>query len=158
MKKIVSLGLAGLMLVSACPMVYAADVDYSQGTNVVYDASQIDADGDGQPDNVEAYTVTVPALLAPGGAGDVTASGTWASDRQLVVDAADDVVLTNSINSADTKTLVVTFDGITLAGDNTQGVSATEEVSVADIENALFGTWSGTFTYNVEMQDVPAAG
>jgi hypothetical protein len=59
--------------------------------------------------------------------------------------------LTNSINSADQKILDVTFAGIEKAGDNTATVTTTEAVSVANIENALFGTWSGKFNYTVEM-------
>ena len=152
MKKILSLTLAVLMGVSAVPMVYAAETDYNNGTAVEYIADS-DADGDGISD-AEAWTVTVPAKLAPGGAGDVTAAGTWASDRKLTVTADATVTLTNSINAQDTKTLDVTFAGIDLAGSNTAAVTDTKSVSVADIENALFGTWSGTFNYTVEMGDV----
>ena len=142
MKKIVSLGLAGLMLVSACPMVYAADVDYSQGTAVEYVA---DSDANRE------YTITVPAKLAPGASGTVTLSGKWASNETVKVTADANVVLTNSINDADTKTLDVTFLGIEKAGNNNEAKTYTEAVSVAGIDNALFGTWSGKFNYNVEF-------
>lgn len=143
MKKIVSLVLAALMLVSVVPMVSAAETDYTNGTNVTYVGT-----------GTEAYEVTVPAELAPGASGDVVASGTWASNRKLTVTADANVTLTNSINAQDTKTLVVTFAGITLAGDNNVAVEDTEAVSVAAIEDALFGTWSGEFNYNVEIGDV----
>ena len=143
MKKILSLGLVAVMALSMVPMAYAADVDYTNGTQVTYAGT-----------GAEAYTVTVPAELAPGASGTVTLEGTWASNRQVTVSADANVVLTNSINAQDTKTLTVTFGGITLAGDNNVAVSDTEAVSVADISDALFGTWSGKFNYNVEIGNV----
>ena len=158
MKKILSLALAGVMMFSALPMAYAADVDYTAGTAVEYDAAEDDTigdnNGDGQPDNTEYYTVTVPAQLAPSGAGDVVAKGTWASNRKLNVTADATVTLTNTISGADEKVLNVTFPGIALVGSNTAAVSGTMEVSVADISAALFGTWEGVFNYQVEMVDV----
>ena len=99
----------------------------------------------------ESYTVTVPASLTPGESGDVSVSGTWATNRKLTVTAPSTVTLTNSINSSDTKTLAVTFDGIAKTGDNTVGVSETKTITVADITDALFGTWSGTISYTVSM-------
>ena len=141
MKKILSLTLAVLMLVSAVPMVHAAENNWEGGTTVTYTAT-----------GAEEWTVTVPATLAPGAAGDVTAAGTWGSNRKLVVTADDDVTLTNSINANDQKVLTVTFADIALVGDNTKSVSETKQVSVAAMpSDALFGTWSGTFYYDVEM-------
>ena len=144
------------MVVSMVPTAFAT-TNYTNGTDVEYDAANDDTigdiNGDGQPDNTEYYTVTVPALMAPGASGNVVAQGTWASNRKLVVTADDDVTLTNSINAADQKVLDVTFPGIELAGSNTTAVSDTKAVSVAGIDNALFGTWSGTFYYNVDMVD-----
>ena len=151
MKKILSLLLVGIMVVSMVPTAFAT-TNYTNGTQVTYDATA-DNDGDGNPDSAEAWTVTVPALLAPGASGNVVAQGTWASNRKLTVTADDDVTLTNSINAADQKVLDVTFPGIELAGSNTAAVSDTKDVSVAGIDNALFGTWSGKFNYNVEMAD-----
>ena len=151
MKKIISLLLVGIMVVSMIPTAFAT-TNYTNGTQVSYNAE--DPNGDGVLDNKEAYTVTVPAKLAPGGSGDVVASGTWNSARKLVVTADPDVTLTNSISGADEKVLTVTFPGIELPGSNTAAVSDTKVVSVADIEAALFGTWEGVFEYNVEMVDV----
>lgn len=147
MKKILSLALAAVMMFSALPMAYAADVNYDQGTAVEYIAND---------EANEQWTVTVPALLAPGGSGDVTAAGTWASDRQLVVGLkANTVTLVNQTNGTDSKTLDLTFEGITLAGNNTKSVSMKKAVKVADMPaDALFGTWKGTFTYTVELQDI----
>ena len=142
MKKILSITLAAVMLLSLVPTAFAADNNWQSGTEVVYTA-----------ETSESYTVTVPAQLAPGGSGDVVAEGTWGSDRKLVVTADETVTLANSINANDAKTLDIGFAGIELAGSNTTAVSDTKAVSVADIENALFGTWTGTFYYNVEMVD-----
>lgn len=147
MKKYLSLFLALMLVCSFCVMPTFATTDVSKGTQVVYDASQ-DENNPG-----EAYTVTVPAKMAPGETATVSANGTWASNRQLTVTADATVILTNDL-SADTKELTVTFDGIELGGSNTAAVSAEATISVADIENALFGTWSGTINYDVEMVEM----
>lgn len=147
MKKILSLTLAALLLVSMIPTAMAAENNWQGGTKVEYTAA-----------TNEQYTVTVPATLAPGGSGDVVASGTWGSNRKLTVTADDDVTLTNSINAADQKVLDVTFAGIELTGSNTESVSDTKQVAVANITDAIFGTWSGTFNYNVAMSDVAGSG
>lgn len=139
MKKIISFVLAALMLVSAVPAALATN-DYTQGTQVVYTAT-----------GSESYTITVPALLTPGSNGTVTLQGTWAENRTINVTAESTVTLTNSIKAEDKKVLDVTFDGISEAGSNTGSQTFTESVSVADIENALFGTWSGKFNYNVDI-------
>lgn len=167
MKKILSLALAALMVTSVLPVAYAADVDYQEGTEVEYvsadDTTIGDSNSDGSPDNKEYYTVTVPALLAPGDTGYVVAKGTWASNRKLVVGLKENsVTLANSINAADTKTLALTFANIELVGSNTAPVSNVvaetapngTAISVAAIEDALFGTWEGVFEYTVAMQDV----
>lgn len=151
MKKVLSLLLVGIMVISMVPTA-CATTNYTNGTQVQYNA-EADNDNDGQPDHAEAWTVTVPALLEPGSDGNVVARGTWASNRKLVVTADETVTLANSINANDTKTLDIDFAGIELAGSNTADVSATVEVGVAGIENALFGTWSGTFYYQVGMED-----
>ena len=138
MKKIISFVLAALLLVSAVPMAHATN-DYTAGTKVEYTAA-----------NNEAYTITVPAQLAPGGSGTVTLQGTWADNRIITVTAEPTVTLTNSIKAEDQKVLNVNFDGISEAGSNTSKQTFTEPVSVEGISNALFGTWSGKFNYNVD--------
>lgn len=145
MKKLCSLLMAVVMLCSLVIPAYAAEntVDYSVGTQVEYSGN-----------GTEQYTITVPAELAPGASGDVTLVGTWASDRIISVTAQEKVTLTNSINENDTKDLAVTFAGIEKAGDNTAEKSYTEAVSVAEMPaDALFGTWSGVFEYNVAVKD-----
>ena len=143
MKKILSLGLAVTMAMAAMPAAYAAD--YTQGTQVEYIA---DADANRE------YTITVPALLNPGQSGAVTLKGKWASNETVKVTADATVELTNSINSNDKKVLNIGFNGIEKAGDNTVERTYTENVSVAAMpSDALFGTWSGKFNYNVEFDD-----
>lgn len=177
MKKVLSLLLVGAMMVSTLPVAYATNTYNESNANeantaVEYDASKDDTigdnNGDGQPDNTEYYTVTVPATMAPGDTGYVVAKGTWASNRKLVVSLVPNpdtqkqtVTLKNSINAADTKELALTFNGITLVGSNTAAVTNITEakpdgeaIAVAGITDALFGTWEGIFNYNVEMQDV----
>ena len=145
MKKILSMGLAVTMAMAALPVAFAADTaDYTAGTQVTYTNAAAK----------EEYTVTVPALLTPGGdAGKVVVNGTMASNRKLTVTAPETITLVNSINEANTKTLNVNFDDITMNGDNTKAVSAEADISVAAIENALFGTWSGKIIYTVTPGD-----
>lgn len=150
MKRIFSLLLVALLLVSAVPMAQATN-DYTAGTQVTYDATA-DNDGDGQPDNTETYTVTVPAKLAPGGSGTVTLQGTWAADRYITVTSSQEIEMVNDINSADKKTLAVTFDGIGKRGSNTEAQTVTKPISVANITDALFGTWSGLIVYDVTIE------
>lgn len=139
MKKVFSLLLAVLMLVSALPVAYAAGTnDYTAGTAVVYTAA-----------NNEDYSITVPASLAPGSSGTVTLAGTWAPNTTISVTADTSVKLTNSINANDQKTLAVKFNGISEAGSNTSSQTFTAPVSVDPIENAIFGTWDGHFYYYV---------
>ncbi len=144
MKKILSLTLAVMLLVSAIPTAFAAETqDYTMGTAVSYTADD---------EANREYTITVPASMEPGQSGTVTLKGKWASDETVKVTADANVVLTNSINAADTKTLAITFAGIEKAGDNVEEKTYTESVSVAAMPaDALFGTWSGKFNYNVDF-------
>lgn len=144
MKKIISLFLAVILVISAVPIAYATN-DYTQGTQVVFEAT-----------GTESYTITVPALLAPGGSGTVTLAGTWADNRIVTVTADPTVTLTSSIKANDTKTLDVNFDGISEAGNSTAAQTFTESVSVDPIEAALFGSWNGKFNYNAEIETDPA--
>ena len=143
MKKIISLLLAGVMMVSAVPVTFAAGTqDHSLGTQVTYTAA-----------NNESYFITVPAKLNPGQSGTVTLDGYWPDSKTVTVTADTFVKLTNSIKASDTKTLNVTFLGISEAGSNTSKQNFTETVSVEGISNALFGTWNGKFNYNVEFSE-----
>lgn len=165
MKKLLSLGLVAAMAVSAMPMAYATNVyenpnaDTEMGTQVDYLGSKTTLDDDGNEVYAEAYTVTVPAKMAPGGSSFVKAEGTWNSARKLVVTADKEVVLENNINANDKKTLGITFNDINLVGNNNVAVAnygegnEGEPIAVANIENALFGTWEGVFEYQAEIVD-----
>lgn len=96
-------------------------------------------------------------MLAPGGSGSVTLSGTWPDNRTVTVTADSTVTLTNSIKAADTKTLNVNFAGISEAGSNIEAQTFTKGISVDPIVDALFGTWSGKFNYNVETTTATVA-
>ena len=102
-------------------------------------------------EGTEAYTVSVPATLTPGESGDIVLEGTWASNRIVTVSADTSVVLTNDLNAAEQKELAVSFEGIELAGSNTQSSSTSEIISISDISNVLFGTWTGTLSYQVTI-------
>ena len=154
LNKILSLLLVLVMVIGMLPMnVFATnsyDQDYTgnMGTDVSYIGG-----------GTEGYKITVPATLAPGASGTVTVEGTWASNRVLNVIAEETVTLTNSIDSSLTKELTVTFAGISKSGSNTVAIKTTDDgafttVFVSEITNALFGTWSGTFYYNVEMESI----
>lgn len=136
MKKILSFLLAALMLVSMVPTALAADVDVSEGTTIKVVGTGADT-----------YTVTVPAKLAPGESGTVKANGTWPSNQTLNVTAPSSVTLTHGTQTMD---VGITFDGIHQAGNDTGSVSAEQTVAVA-AASALFGTWTGTLNYTVEM-------
>lgn len=144
MKKIISLSLAVMLLVSTIPSVYAADTNnYDQGTQVVYTAN-----------GAESYTVTVPAVMQPGQTSEVKLEGTWAENRVVNVTADATVTLVNSINSQDTKILNIDFvGGISATGSNVSSQTFTKPISVANISDALFGEWRGTFNYNVSTTD-----
>ena len=116
-------------------------------TKVIYEGAE-----------TEHYTVTVPGQLAPGGSSDVFVEGSWPSNRHLIVTSDKTVTLTNDLLSSDKKPLGITFNGIDKYGNVEKQIlktdaGCTEEVSVADISNALFGEWTGTFNYYVSMFD-----
>ena len=150
MKKILSLTLAVLMVVSMVPTAFAADMDYQNGTDVEYTGSRTTVNADGTAIHNAEYTITVPALLAPGGSGTVNLEGYWPSDATVKVTAEEKVDMLNNITNGDKKELAVTFASIEKTGSNTAIVTASAPVSVANIANTLFGTWSGKFNYNVD--------
>ena len=148
MKRILTLGLAAAIALSAIPMAYATTT-HTNGTQVEYVANA---------DMNRAYTITVPAKMTPKKGqevtGTVTLSGRWASNETVTVTADAAVELTNSINSADKLRLGITFPTMAYAGDNTESKTYTETVILAAMpEAALFGEWTGKFNYNVEFDD-----
>lgn len=151
MKKIFSTILAVVMAISMTTVAWAApdpdtpDIsgggDNNQTTTVTYTGN-----------GTESYTVTVPASLTPGASGNVKISGTWASNRELKVTADSTVTMTNNLDKG-TKTLAVAFDGINRIGNNETAISDTEAISIENISNALFGTWTGSISYTVSMSN-----
>lgn len=140
MKKILSLALAGVMMVSALPVAYAADTqDYSLGTAVSVEGA-----------STSEYEVKVPAKLEAGTAGNVVATGIWKSDETLIVTTADEIEVTNEETGATTKVPVV-FEGINAAGNDLAAMSISKTVNV-EKGDILFGTWTGVVEYNVEFK------
>ena len=138
MKKILSLTLAVMLLVSAIPTAFAAEnQDYSLGTAVTVEG----AGGE--------YTVTVPATLNAGQTGTVTAKGYWAAEDTLKVTAPETIEVTNTITNQKA-TVNVDFDGIESLGDDLEEMNIPVNISV-DKGNTKFGTWTGTIVYNVEL-------
>ena len=149
--KFVSLLLAMVMAASLAVPAFAGTREPTTGEVDPYPAETHSTTVTYTGTGVESYTVTVPATLAPGESGDVSVSGTWASNRKLTVTAPNSVKLTNSIDPSNSKTLNVEFGGINKVGDNNVAVSDTKTLSIADITDALFGTWSGVISYTVSM-------
>lgn len=136
MKKILSLTLAVMLLVSAIPTAFAAETqDYSLGTAVTVTG----AGGD--------YTVTVPATLTPGQTGTVTASGYWSSDEVLYVTVPSTVEVRNGSQTAN---INVSFDGIKANGNYIEGMNIPVNISI-DNGGILFGEWTGIIEYDVEL-------
>ncbi len=184
MKKILSLTLAAIMLVSMVPTAFAAEPDrtfldtpcescgdpalcaeclecvscqsgycacypapvsYENGTQVEYVAP-----------NESCYTITVPAKLNPEQTGTVKVECQHSSQHRLVVTADETVTLTNSLDASETAICDISFDTMEIAGKNTGlYITETAEITVGEVQDVLlFGTWSGTFYYDVELVDV----
>ena len=118
----------------------SATTDYTNGTTIEYVGT-----------GTQEYTVTVPALLKPGQSGVVTLSGTWASDYTVEVISDKTVTLTNDINEEENKILDIKFNGIKEKGDNFMSQSYTETISITEMPEVLFGTWSGVINYQVRV-------
>ena len=145
MKKILSLTLAALMVVSMVPTAFAAETqDYSLGTAVTVEG----AGGE--------YTVTVPATLNAGQVGTVTAKGYWAAEDTLKVTAPETIEVTNTVTNQKA-TVNVDFDGIESLGDDLEEMNIPVSISI-DKGNTKFGTWTGTIIYNVELVEPVIVG
>lgn len=153
MKKILSLALAAAMMVSAIPVAYAAEneTDHSNGTEITYIGSQeVAAGGAG-----DVWTVTVPAKMVPGDTGTVKAEGMWDADKYLQVTAPKTISLAYGAQSMD---VGITFGnafsaentGFALLGSSTSEVTTSHDLTVAEASR-LFGTWTGTLNYTVEL-------
>lgn len=153
MKKILSLALASAMVVAALPVAYAAEneTDHSNGTEITYIGSQeVAAGGAG-----DVWTVTVPAKMVPGDTGTVTAEGMWNANKYLQVTAPKTISLAYGAQSMD---VGITFGlaysaentGFALLGNSISEVTTSHDLTVAEASR-LFGTWTGTLNYTVEL-------
>jgi len=140
MKKILSLALAGVMMVSALPVAYAADTqDYNLGTTVSVEGTA-----------ASEYEVKVPARLDAGTTGNVVATGTWKSYETLIVTADTEIEVTSK-ETGKTTMVPVKFDGINATGNDLAAMNISKEVKV-EKGDILFGTWTGIVNYNVDLQ------
>lgn len=139
MKRIISLLIIAAIILGTCPTAFATN-DYTAGTRIEYVGA-----------NVTSWVVTVPAKMTPGEESAVTAQGTWDSNSTLFVTADQEVVLTNNLNTNEQKVIDIMFEGLALNGSDVDSVSKTEPIRLSAITDALFGTWSGHFNYNVEL-------
>ena len=134
MVKNISIILIVAILLSACPMAFAAEV--------IYNAT-----------GMEEYAIAVPASLSPGENGTVTLSGTWADNRVAIV-TADPTATFVSYSTNDKKVLNIDFNGMREVGSNTGSQIFTEETFVEAIQIAPFGGWIGQFDYSISFEDV----
>ena len=140
-KKFFGIAFASVLTFLSIPLIFATNTNnYNQGTEVVYQSTLS-----------EEWTITVPAKLSPNQSGTVTLQGYWPSNRTIHVSAPDTVTLTNNLLSSNKKDLPITFTAISATGNNNRPQTFTSEVAVGAITNALFGKWSGTFYYNVNV-------
>ena len=60
--------------------------------------------------------------------------------------------MTNDIDGS-TKNVNIYFDGFEQIGNNLSSINASTQISIGQISNALFGTWSGELYYNISIID-----
>lgn len=137
--------LAVSMLASMSVPAFATD-DAEYSTTVKYT---------GADEGKEYFTLTVPATMAPGETEDVTLKGLWSSAKTYTVTADETVEMKSNLGN--NKTLNVTFDGISLAGDDAAEVVETTQVSVENMTMRL-GVYEGTFNYNITISGSTGSG
>ena len=157
MKKVLCLILAMVMCIGICAQ---AANETSSSTQVEYIGSREPSGGgeggeggeggDSSETVGEYYEIMVPALMNPGDTDEVFVEGFWAANRKLTVTADNKVTMTNAKDGS-TRDLAVTFDGISETGSNTSENSASAEVSVQNMNDVIFGSWTGTFTYTISV-------
>ena len=158
MKKVLCLILAMAMCLGVCAQ---AANETSSSTQVEYIGSREPSGGGGgeggdggdSSETVgEYYEIIVPALMNPGDTDEVFVEGYWAANRKLTVTTDNKVTMTNSKDGS-TRDLTVTFDGISEIGSNTDENSASAEISVQDMNDVIFGSWTGTITYTIAVSN-----
>ena len=157
MKKVLCLILAMVMCIGICAQ---AANETSSSTQVEYIGSREPSGGgsgggeggDSSETVGEYYEITVPALMNPGETDEVSVEGFWAANRKLTVTTDNKVTMTNSKDGS-TRDLTVTFDGISESGSNTDEMFASAEISVQDMNDVIFGSWTGTITYSIAVSN-----
>lgn len=99
----------------------------------------------------QQYWIEVPSKLEPSQSGKVKLWGTWDSTKRLDITTSDTIKMINSIDNGE-KELSIEFEDINQVGNNTNLIEVEKEINVEQIENALFGTWSGQIDYNIVMK------
>lgn len=159
MKKVLCLILAMVMCFGICAQ---AANETSSSTQVEYIGSREPSGGGGGGEGGEGgdssetvgeyYEITVPALMNPGETDEVFVEGFWAANRKLTVTADNKVTMTNAKDGS-TRDLTVTFDGISETGSNTTENSVSSEISIQDMNDVIFGSWTGTITYAISVSN-----
>ena len=159
MKKVLCLILAMVMCFGICAQ---AANETSSSTQVEYIGSREPSGGgeggggeggDSSETVGEYYEITVPALMNPGETDEVLVEGFWAANRKLTVATDNKVTMTNSKDGS-TRDLTVSFDGISETGSNTTENSVSSEISIQDMNDVIFGSWTGTITYSIAVSNV----
>ena len=154
MKKILCLIMAIVMCFGICAQ---AANETSSSTQVEYIGSREPSGGGEGGDSSETvgeyYEITVPALMNPGDTDEVLVDGFWAANRKLTVTTDNKVTMTNSKDGS-TRDLTVTFDGISKTGSNSTINSVSSEISIQDMNDVIFGSWTGTITYSIAVSNV----
>lgn len=142
MKRFVFIFILVGMLLGVCFVSFASGEE-SYSTNVEYVA-------DGEME----YEVTVPSTMEPGSSGEISLVGIWPSIYAINVTADPEVVLVNSFNSNEKRTLGVNFEGIKLIGSNEEVRNIEAEINIDEMpDDILFGIWKGKFNYQIEVLD-----
>ena len=95
------------------------------------------------------YEVSVPAEMIPGESATVSVTGTWDSNQTLKVSAPEKVTLYNGNQSID---IEVNFEAISQSGNDVEESTASTTLSIENV-TVKFGTWVGVIEYNVELVD-----
>lgn len=178
-KRIVSLLMATVMMLSVGIYAFADTRPASQGTDVEYEGQGVNGIPDDKkpggltPDlNGEGYLITVPAQFDLNNTteenynkGKVEVTGVWCSNCNLSIELPKQVEMSTSINESEKINLDITFENETegaltsdtnyswvLDGNNQSVISGSADISVAPM-TALFGDWTGRIDYTVSLNN-----
>lgn len=144
MKKLLSLALVIVLLISAIPVCFAiqtggSEVSVENGTDVLLQGKYASS----------TYVITVPAQLSPGESGNVHVQGAWGENETLSISCPDKVVLTNTTNG-NTIDVNVMFDGFNQGGNLYEEFDVSLNISIENVA-VMFGTWTGHLNYEVSF-------